>query len=448
MAKGLRKQLFRKLAGVSVQEGDKMKSLRTIARCSFILGCAVAVAGLANADGGAVDTGKYRWINVRPTVPFDPTMWAPRAGLQAVELRNELFVMGGRGPFSFEAETVLYGDVWRSADVGATWTRVAQWQPNQGAQQMWRPRAYFGSVTHRGRMYVIGGQNFDSQPNPIFPNGCASLPPDVPCLPIVPSSTFFDDVWSSKDGITWTAETMDAPWEGRAGLSAVVHHGAIYVLGGSQGDDASTGGTGRILFNDVWMSRDGRVWTEVIGNGPRWAPRAGAAVVSKGGYIYLLGGERGFTCGFGQNPCQPATQTLYFNDVWRSKDGASWELVTAAAGWSPRPGHQCVELLNQIVCFGGYGEVPGAPPIPANPTDMWTSRDGETWTELQLPAAPPWNGSSPEDMRYDFDALVFSGGRAGLRPSIMTFGGDRERFGLPSDVNAFLIENDVWQFSP
>jgi hypothetical protein len=28
----------------------------------------------------------------------------------------------------------------------------------------------------------------------------------------------------------------------------------------------------------------------------------------------------------------------------------------------------------------------------------------------------------------------------------MTFGGDRERFGLPSDVNAFLLENDVWQF--
>jgi hypothetical protein len=51
-------------------------------------------------------------------------------------------------------------------------------------------------------------------------------------------------------------------------------------------------------------------------------------------------------------------------------------------------------------------------------------------------------------MRYDFDALVFSGGRAGLQPSIMTFGGDRERFGLPAEANAFLIENDVWQFSP
>jgi hypothetical protein len=79
---------------------------------------------------------------------------------------------------------------------------------------------------------------------------------------------------------------------------------------------------------------------------------------------------------------------------------------------------------------------------------MWASRDGKIWTQLQAPAAPPCNGKSPEDMRYDFDTLVFSGGRAGLRPSIMTFGGDRERFGLPGEASAFLIENDVWQFSP
>ena len=231
-------------------------------------------------------------------------------------------------------------------------------------------------------------------------------------------------------------------------MSVVVHKGAIFVIGGSQGDDASTGGTGRVLFNDVWMSRDGRNWKEVVGSGPRWSPRAGAAVVSKDGYIYVLGGERGFSCGFGDNnPCQPATATLYFNDVWRSKDGADWELVTDAAGWSPRPGHQCVVLLNQIVCFGGYGEEPGFPPIAANPTDIWTSRDGETWTELMPPAAPPWNGGSPADMKYDFHALTVSGSRAGQKPSIMTFGGDRERFGLPDNVNAFLLDNDVWVLS-
>jgi hypothetical protein len=426
-----------------------MNPMRTFILPAVVVGCVFVAHGLATAAEGATDLSSYRWTSVRPTVPFDPSTWAPRAGLQALELRNDLYVMGGRGPFSFEDETVLFGDVWKSADAGSTWQKVAQWQPGPGAGDMWAPRAYFGAVTHRGRMFVIGGQNFQTRPNPIFPDGCAFLPPDVPCLPFVPDSTFFDDVWSSSDGVTWTAATTDAPWDGRAGLSVVVHKGAIYVLGGSRGDDAATGGTGRVLYNDVWMSRDGRTWTEVAGNGPRWSPRAGAAVVSKDGYIYLLGGERGFSCGFDPaSPCQPATDTLYFNDVWRSRDGASWQRVTASAGWSPRPGHQCVVLINEIVCFGGYGEVPGVPPIPANPTDIWTSRDGRTWTELASPAAPPWNAATAAEMRYDFDALVFSGGRAGLPPSIMTFGGDRERFGLPSDVNAFLLENDVWQFGP
>lgn len=129
-----------------------MYSLRTIVRSALVLGCVVAASGLANAGGGATNIDNYRWINLRPTLPFDTTTWAPRAGLQAIELRNDLYVMGGRGPFSFESGTVLYGDVWKSSDVGATWNRVAQWQPNQRARPMWKPRAYFGSVTHRGRM--------------------------------------------------------------------------------------------------------------------------------------------------------------------------------------------------------------------------------------------------------------------------------------------------------
>ena len=426
-----------------------MNASKQFFRVTLVAVLALVMGNYVLAGERAVNVSSYSWNNIRPTVPFDPNMWAPRAGLQAVELRNDLYVMGGRGPFSFETETLLFGDVWKSSDAGSTWTRMAQWQEGQDDPRMWKPRAYFGAVTHRGRMFVIGGQNFETLPNPAYADGCPFLPPEVPCLPFIPASTFFDDVWSSKDGVTWTAETIDAPWPGRAGLSAVVHKGAIYVLGGSQGDDSSTGGTGRILFDDVWKSRDGRNWTKIEGQGPKWAPRAGAAVVSKNGYIYVLGGERGFTCGFDPtSPCQPASSTLYFNDVWRSSDGATWEQVTPSAGWSPRPGHQCVVVLDQIVCFGGYGEVVGLPPIPANPMDIWASKDGATWTELMPPASPPWNAGSSDGIKYDFDALVISGGRRGLRPSIMTFGGDRERFGLPTAVNAFLIDNDVWQLEP
>ena len=161
----------------------------------------------------------------------------------------------------------------------------------------------------------------------------------------VPASEFFNDVWRSGNGRDWACLTTNAAWHGRAGLSSVVLNDEIYVLGGSFNDDSSIvgGPPARVYFNDVWKSRDGANWVSVTTNAP-WAPRAGAAVVAKGGYIYLLGGEDGFLCDTNRpDRCPP-----YFNDVWRSRDGANWELVTAAAAWPSRPGHQAVVLANNI----------------------------------------------------------------------------------------------------
>jgi len=89
------------------------------------------------------------------------------------------------------------------------------------------------------------------------------------------------------------------------------------------------------------------------------------------------------------------------------------------------------------VCFGGYGE-------PVNPTDIWASKDGAAWTKLDPPASPPWNAA--DGAKYDFDALAVEGGRGGLRPSIMTFGGDRERFVPPFPI--VPLDNEVWRMSP
>jgi len=355
--------------------------------------------------------------------------WEGRAGLQAIDLGKDLFVMGGRGAFN-PIQTTIYQDVWKSGDHGESWEKVS-------GPAEWPARAYFQAVRHRGRIVVLGGQNFDTVPNPGFPANCPPPSSGIPCFPFLPASKFFADVWQSEDGANWTPLTEDAGWPGRAGLSAVVFKGEIYVFGGSQGDDAATGGQGRKLFDDVWKSRDGAHWAKVTpAPGPRWAPRAGAAAVVKDGYIHLLGGERGFTCG-GAPGCVP-TRDLYFNDVWRTRDGARWEQVTAAAGWSPRPGHQCVVALDHIVCFGGYGE-------PKNPNDIWASRDGRRWYELEKPASPPWRAVNPDDAKYDFDALVVRDGPFGLFPSILTFGGDRERFELPAEENARRVDNDVWR---
>jgi len=352
--------------------------------------------------------------------------WSPRAGLQAVALGRKLLVMGGRGPFNPAFGTELFNDVWSSEDLGRSWQKISDAE--------WPARGYFQALRRGRSVYVLGGQNFDILPNLDFPL-CPGNPPGVPCLPFVPNSTFFNDVWRSDDGANWTQITPAAGWEGRAGLSAVVFNGRFFVFGGSQGDDASTGGTGRVLFNDVWTSKDGVNWMQVTPSAP-WAPRAGGVAVVHRGHIYLLGGERGFTCG-GAPGCVPE-RDLYFNDVWRTRNGRDWELVTPAAGWSARPGHQCVTALGYIACFGGYGE-------PENPVDFWVSRDGARWREVKKRLSPPWRAASADDVKYDFDALVVKSRPGCWFPTIFTFGGDRERFELPPEENATRVDNDVWR---
>ena len=353
--------------------------------------------------------------------------WEGRAGLQAIDLGKDLFVMGGRGAFN-PFQTTIYQDVWKSSDRGASWEKVS-------GPAEWPARAYFQAVRHRGRIVVLGGQNFDTLPNPGFPRTARRRrPPASRSSPPRSSSTTCGAARTARTG---TPLTENAGWAGRAGLSAVVFRGEIYVFGGSQGDDASTGGQGRKLFNDVWKSRDGKHWAPVTAAAP-WAPRAGAAAVVKDGYIYLLGGERGFTCRPpAASACVPE-RDLYFNDVWRTRNGKDWEQVTAAAGWSPRPGHQCVVALDQIVCFGGYGE-------PKNPNDIWASRDGKRWLELEKPASPPWRAVDPDAREVRLRRARRARRALRPRPVHLTFGGDRERFELPAEENAKRVDNDVWR---
>ena len=371
--------------------------------------------------------------------------WQPRAGLQALNHRGNFYVMGGRSPkvapLTF-GDSLFYDDVWRSSDQGLSWKKITA---AEGAP--WAARAYFQAVRKGRYMYVLGGQDSEPVPNVIDPT-CQflPLPPNTPCPQFFLSSNFFNDVWRSKNGKNWQLMTDNAKWRGRAGLSAIHHRGWIYVMGGSVNDDSAivgAGGPPRIYFNDVYRSRNGRKWQKVTDEAP-WAPRAGAVLVKRGKYMYLMGGEDGFQCNEQTPRCPP-----YYNDVWKSKNGKHWTQVTNNAGWSPRPGHQCEVLLGRFICFGGFGlsDDPADPFKPSNPIDVWASYDAKNWTQLSDTAAPPWNAAGSEDIKYDFAAfpVYFVDGR--FNPSIFTFGGDRETFS-PFDFNAFLkVDNDVWQFS-
>jgi hypothetical protein len=59
-----------------------------------------------------------------------------------------------------------------------------------------------------------------------------------------------------------------------------------------------------------------------------------------GDYIYLAGGRTNFGLGFN-------------NEVWRSKNGSNWELVTASAPWDKRSYHIMVVHNDCIILMGG-----------------------------------------------------------------------------------------------
>ena len=374
---------------------------------------------------GLRDFSSYEWTEINPDAD-----WAPRAGLQVVNLWGKFYLMGGRtpNPPTFPpviGDSFIWGDVWKSSDQGRSWKQIVQ------TGDAWPARAYFQAVTKGPFMYVLGGQNFKA--GAACPEGVQNC------------SDFFNDVWRSVDGVRWKQMTSNAGWEGRAGLSAVVFKQHIYVMGGSQNDDEAIGGPGgppRLYFNDVWRSRDGRHWEQVTADAP-WLPRAGAVAVVKDEHLYLLGGEQGFIC----DPL-PFCDPPYFNDVWRTKDGVNWELVTASAGWSPRPGHQCAVVVNRIVCFGGFGlsKDPTDPFGPGNPLDVWVSKTGADWEQV---SDSPWNAADPADGKYDFDVLSgWFRGEEGYRPAIFTFGGDRETFDFTDLTNFLNVDNDVWRFAP
>ena len=406
--------------------------MRAIAAVLLVTGVLAGLVGSADARGNSAsveDFERYVWDEVNPAAS-----WAPRAGLEAVAVGKTFYVLGGRTPNPWvpppygplPGDSTIHGDVWRSDDRGETWTQILATDD----ADHWPARAYHEVVQRGRRMFLLGGQNISVSNNPAcewFQPGCGP--------PFFQTSEFFNDVWTSVDGVNWEELTGDAPWEGRAGLSAAVFKGDIYVMGGSYVDDPAIGGTGeRVVLNDVWRSTNGADWVQVTDAAP-WAPRAGASVAVKDGYLYILGGEFGFV-GF---------PPPYFNDVWRTKDGVTWELVTPSAGWSPRPGHTCDVLRQMFVCFGGFGQGtdPSNPFEPSNPMDVWVSRNGADWQEL---ADPPWNATEPADIKYDYDTVVGPAGPDGIGQAIYTFGGDRETFDFFDPTQWLNVDNDVWKF--
>ncbi|HUQ69166.1 MAG TPA: galactose oxidase [Planctomycetaceae bacterium] len=132
--------------------------------------------------------------------------WSPRAYHQAVAHDGKLWVMGGG---NYVPQYEARNDVWCSTD-GVHWQQVVEHAP-------WSPRLWFSAVTHRDRMWVLGGWSNNPPRN-------------------------WGDVWHSRDGKAWQQLKTEVTWKERHEHSAYVFQDKIWIAGGHA----------QPLSNEVW----------------------------------------------------------------------------------------------------------------------------------------------------------------------------------------------------
>ena len=234
----------------------------------------------------------------------------------------------------------------------------------------WQHRLDHAAVVFDNKLWVMGGYN----------------PGEIR------KDTYYEDVWSTEDGVQWELVNDNAPWLGRRGHALVTFDDgsgeAIYLAGGYSVDEA----TGyRQYCNDVWRSYDGNTWVQIkertyaeLDSLDTWFPRSDHAMVAAnhGGqdYIYIIGGRTQLEDHNGTYAQE------YFNDVWRTTDGITWEKLdnenygrraSHAAAVDPATGTIYVQGGRHGIIFEG----PGNAPYPIEKWNwLWSSPDGLSWT--------------------------------------------------------------------
>jgi hypothetical protein len=205
-------------------------------------------------------------------------------------------------------------DVWSSPD-GARWMLVNGNAP-------WGNRALHHTVVHDGKIWVMGGQTM-----PQF-------------VPSGPEEAFYNDVWSTEDGVNWTQVTAHAGWSPRGMIGGgAVFNGRMWILGGGTYDTPST--PTREFHNDVWSSADGVSWTRHVASAP-WAPRQYHEVAVFDGKMWVMEGYDGR----GNR-----------NDVWYSPDGVTWRELPDTP-WAPRHAASVFTFDNALWMVAGNNMFP------------------------------------------------------------------------------------------
>jgi hypothetical protein len=195
----------------------------------------------------------------------------------------------------------------------------------------WGGRSAFGCIVFNNQILVIAGQAFGG-------------------------ATWYNDIWGSVDGVSWTQLSAAAPFGPRGAFGLAILGDVLYLVGGNTAT----------YYTDVWSTTDGANWTQVCAD-TGWEPRQGGQLVAFGNSLVFTGGLTAIT-------------GVESQEVWSSVDGITWTKGTQNAPWAGRHQHTSLVYQNKIWVMGGRIGV-------LTRQDVWSSPDAINWTNTgNMPA--------------------------------------------------------------
>jgi len=254
-------------------------------------------------------------------------------------------------------------------------------------------RRFHQVVEFKGALWLVGGRELDA--------------------------SFYhrmNDVWRSRDGITWTQQTGSAEFSGRQGHQVVAFKDELWVIGGRDDDG---------LTNDVWSSSDGIHWDQKPA--APFSARQDHQVVVHGGALWLVGGRLN-------------SHNQYLNDVWRSENGADWEPVEQVSGatFPAREHHQVVSYDGKLWVIGGFG----INALEEQNSAVWFSSDGSRWETLERSTGELFTASGHRVVEFSGQLWLFGGSADGVLSSGDGINWERHASGFPDRSGHEVVVHD------
>ncbi|GAB4275483.1 MAG: hypothetical protein Kow0029_16680 [Candidatus Rifleibacteriota bacterium] len=263
----------------------------------------------------------------------DSTHFSSRIDHALVELNNKLYLIGGY-------DGTYLNDVWQSTD-GINWTKILAENTSGGTNQF-SPRAGHACAVFNNMIYLTGGYAETDT-----------------------GGIYYDDVWRTSDGITWTRVSASAEYYKRAYHNLAVYDNKLWIVAGETPDQDEN----LVLLDDCWISPDGAGWqqkSQIVS----YFPRKKCATEVINGKLWIWGG-------YGKD-AQGMTGPL--NDGWYTVNGDVWLLGNSNLNFSPRCGMATAYFSDKVWLIGGSNSAESSGATFFN--DVWITNDGIIWFQV------------------------------------------------------------------